>query len=117
RRERAGMLQELELEGEAIGCEAEIGGIDVGDRCSPDIGPDELLGCCDALAADLAAGLTAHWLVLSRCPPARRHDHGGQQLGKRQISDMSMVLAIRALANERRLLILERRKDLTAHFP
>ena len=48
RLERAGMLQVLELEGEATGRQAEIGGVDVDDGGPPDIGPDELFCRGDA---------------------------------------------------------------------
>ena len=52
RLERAGMLQEFELQRDRLAVEAEIGGSDADDRRVPDIRPDQPLGGGDVLAVD-----------------------------------------------------------------
>jgi len=52
RLERAGVLEKLQFQAEGGGIQAEIGGIDLNDRCFPDMIPDELVGTCDSLSVD-----------------------------------------------------------------
>ncbi len=51
RLERAGMLNEFQLQGDLRRVEAKIAPVDLDHGRAPDIGPDDVLGGLDALAA------------------------------------------------------------------
>jgi hypothetical protein len=56
RLERAGVLQEFELERKRFGGDAEIAGIDPDDRCTPDVGADQPLRRGDPRPVNNRAG-------------------------------------------------------------
>jgi ArsR family transcriptional regulator len=122
------MLEQFELEDQARRIQAEVGARDFKDRCTADIGTDELVRCSDALAIDFGGGhegsSSAEGRPLARRPYSRVKAGKGSPfafpvllyLGSWLIVYMKAELALRALANDRRLQILGWLKQPRKHF-
>ena len=105
------MLERFQLQGQRDRPQTKLRTAHPDHGGSTDVRPDDLLRCFDPYLIDRA--LRNHYPA----PPHRRLSLD-IQLGDWQIGNMlKSILAIRALANERRLQILEWLKDPRMHFP
>lgn len=97
------MLHQFEFEAEAGAVQAEVVAIHLDDRCPANAPPDQLLNASDGVASD----------VHDQSFVCRLDTYIVDWL----IGNMRDVMAIRALASERRLQILAWLRDPVAHFP